>query len=455
MLCRENKLTQILYRFYSSNIYFAVCFFAAVGGVILGLEVAASAFLIILASGQLAVLRESARMFYPVLLVISLMMNLTGTGISEGGSLLVGIIPFFIAFFYNIIKQKKRFRWHPMFLPMIAISIAVSIGGMFYISPKDHFDISNLYYIVFLGVGMVLVCGVIFTLWDGENYQTLQNEFTRAISHSGIFVAFVMLLYYLLNLVEFTKTHQIVEELAHNPFRNVAVSYYILTLPFIFYRSRKQPMYLLGGLFVFMACLISGSRMGLLFGCAEFFICILYFIATSKKRRLLYSAILAAVLVGVAVMADDILLFYLGRNEFGEGFFRSNESRIELMRRSIDDFFKNPIFGTGFGYRGNEDCYLPRFLEMHWYHNFICQIVGSLGIMGVLAYAYQYYVRLSMLFKRPSSFGWIVCLMYIGILMVSLTDTGLFTPFPTVLLLNCAFMLISKQQMAQEREIKI
>ncbi len=444
MLCKENKLTKILYRFYSTNMYFAVCMFLAVTGVIFGLEVAASAVLILLASGQLAVLSESARMFYPILLVISLVMNLTGTDIRDGEVLFFGIIPFFIAFFYNIIKQKKRFKWNNVFLPMIIVAVSITAGGAFYLSPADYFDISNMFYIVFLGFGMVFTCMLVFTMWDGEYTRTLQYEFIRAIAHSGMLMAFILINYYIAGFVEVSQTHQVLEALAYNPFRNVAVSYYILSMPFVFFCSRKRPVYLLGALFIYAACLASGSRMGLLFGSAEFLICILYFIATSRKRRLLYSAILAAVLIAVLILADDILFFYLGRDELGSGLFRPFESRIAFMRRSISDFFQNPVFGTGLGYRGNEDLYLPKHLEMHWYHNFICQIVGSLGIAGVLSYAYQYYVRLNMLFKRPTSFGWLVCLMYIGILMVSLTDTGIFTPFPTVFLLNCAFMLLAK-----------
>ncbi len=451
MLCRENKFTKILYRYYNSGYYFTACMLLAVMGIIFDLEVVASALLILLASGQLATLKESARMFYPVLLVISLMMNLTGTGIEEGELLLVGIVPFFAAFFYNIIKQKKRFRFNRVFLPMAAVSLAITAGGAFYLDPADYFDISNMYYVVFLGFGMLLVCAIVYTMWDGERAENLQHEFIRAIAHSGMFVAFIMFFYYLSNYVEFSETHQVVEELAYNPFRNVAVSYYILAMPFCFYSSRKNPVYLLGGLFIFSACIISGSRMGLLFGAVEFLICILYFIAASKKRRLLYSIILASVLAIIAILADDILLFYLGRSEFGEGFFRTSEMRIGFMRRAVGDFLQSPVFGTGLGYRGNEDFYVPRFLEMHWYHNFICQIVASLGIFGVICYAYQYYVRLSMLFKRPTSFGWLACLMYIGVLMVSLIDTGIFTPFPTVFLLNCAFMLIAKEQGKKEK----
>ncbi len=447
MLCKENKYTKLLYRFYSAEYaYIATCLAVAVLGVIFGIEVFASCILILLVTGQLAVLRESAKMFYPLLLVISMMMKLTGSGISEGWVLLFFIIPFFAAFFYNIKAQGKRFRWNPVFLPMIAVSVAISIGGLFSISPADHFDISNMFYVVFLGFGMVGVCAIIYTLWDREDVDVLRAEFIRAIAHSGIFVGFIVLYFYVQNFSEFLRTFRVVEALSHNPFRNVAVSYFILAMPFVFFCSRKRPVYFFGGLFLFIACIMSGSRMGLLFGCAEFFICILYYIAMSGKRRKLYSIILGIVIVIALIFADDVIMLYLGRDGLGRGFFRSNESRVELMYRAMRDFKSNPIFGTGLGFRGNEDCYTPRFLEMHWYHNFVCQIMGSLGLVGIAAYLYQYYVRLKLLLCRSSSFGWVVCLMYLGVLMTSLTDTGIFTPFPTMLLLNCAFMLIAKQQ---------
>jgi len=441
MLCRENSLTRILHRFYSGRAYFVFCVLLSSLGVILNTELISAALLIVLLTGQFIVLRDTSRMFYPILFMIMTLVNVTGADMMRGAWLGIGAVPVLSAIAYNIIKGKKKFRPNAIFLPMLAVSVAVCTGGLFSISAEHYFDIGNVYYIVFLGFGMTGLCAVVYTMWDGEELESLKNEFIRAIVHSGIFVSFVMMLYYLLNLSEFTKTLQVVEVLAHNPFRNVAVSHYMLSMPFLFYCARKKPVYLLWAVFMYGACLISGSRMGLLLGSAEFLLLIVYYIVTLKKRRWLYGAVFIAVLAVVFIMRDDILYFYFGRDEFGEGFFRMEEARVTMMRRTIPDFLSNPVFGKGLGYRGNEDCYLPGFFEMNWHHNLICQIVGGLGIVGIAAYCYQYYYRLNLLLKRTSSFKWLICLMYVGVLMNSLVDPGIFIPFPTTFLLNCAFMM--------------
>ena len=377
-------------------------------------------------------------------------MNLMGEDINRAAWLAIGLVPLFSGMIYNIVKHKKKFRYDGIFTPMIVVSVSVTVGGAFSITRAEYFEIGNLYYVLFLGFFMAALCAFLFTLWDGESAKSLGREFVCAMSHSGIFLGAVMLLYYILNLSEFEQTKQIVEILAHNPFRNVAVSYYIMTMPFVFYCARKKSIYMLGGVLVYVACIISGSRMGLLFGSAQFFICMVYFIVTTKKRKWLYAGVFAALVVAVLVMKEEILYFYLGRTEFGDGFISMGESRIEMMRRSVVDFIEAPIFGRGLGYTGNEDCYKPGLFEMNWYHNFICQIVGSLGIVGIAAYMYQFYYRLDLLLKRTTSFGWLICLMYVGVLMTGIVDTSIFTPFPTVLLLNCAFMIAAKAK--RERE---
>ncbi len=437
-------------RFYNGNLYLFLCVVLSAVGVVFNYEFEAASVMILLLSGRFFAVRDCAGMFYPVAFLIVTLMNLMGDDIQRGAWLAVGAIPVFGGIAYNIIKYKKKFRKNSVFLPMLAISVAVTIGGAFSITGEEYFEIGNLYYVFFLGFGMLLLCILLFTLWDGEDTEKLQYEFIRAICDSGIFLGAVMVMYYLLNLSEFTKTQQIVAILAHNPFRNIAVSYYLLSMPFAFFCSRKKLPYILGGVLIYCACLLSGSRMGLLFGSAQFFICMLYFIVTSKKHKWLYGVVFAVLVAAVFVMRDEILYFYLGRDEFGGGFISMGESRIELMRRSLSDFFSSPIFGRGLGYTGNEDCYKPGLFEMNWYHNFICQIVGSLGVVGIGAYMYQFYYRLELLLKRTTSFGWLICLMYIGVLMSGITDTGIFTPFPTVFLLNCAFMIIALAKKKRE-----
>ncbi len=446
MITNDNERLSAPARFYASKAYLWVCALSAALGVIFKLELVSAGIIILLMSGQLVFLRECGRMFYPVSFLTVTLMNLMGDDISRAAWLAVGLVPLFSAMIYNIVRHKKKFRFSGVFIPMLAVSLAVTVGGAFAISREEYFEIGNLYYVLFLGFFMTALCAVIFTLWDGESADKLGGEFVCAMSHSGIFLGAVLLLYYVLNLSEFEQTKQIVEILAHNPFRNVAVSYYIMTMPFVFYCAREKTRYMLGGVLVYVACLLSGSRMGLLFGSAQFFICMVYFIVTAKKRKWLYAGVLAALVAGVLIMKDEILYFYLGRTEFGDGFISMGESRIEMMRRSVIDFLDAPIFGQGLGYTGNEDCYKPDLFEMNWYHNFVCQIVGSLGIAGILAYMYQFYYRLELLLKRTSSFGWLICLMYVGVLMTGIVDTSIFTPFPTVLFLNCAFMIIAKRE---------
>ena len=440
----------MLERFYTSYTYLIVCVLLSAFGVVFNLELISAVGLILLLSGQFLALRDVGGMFYPISFLIVTLMNLDGDDIGNGAWLAAGLVPILGSMMYNIIRHKKRFHYNGIFAPMLAVSFAITVGGAFSISREEYFEIGNLYYVLFLGFMMVLLCQLLYTLWDGEHAEKLKRDFIRAMCHSGIFLGAVMVMYYALNLTEFTRTQQIVEFLAHNPFRNVAVSYYIIVMPFVFYRAREKMIYMLGGVLVYVACLISGSRMGLLFGSAQFFICMVYFIATAKKRKWLYAGVLAALVGGVLIMKDDILYFYLGRTEFGDGFISMGESRIEMMRRSLIDFKNNVIFGQGLGYTGNEDCYDPRLFEMHWYHNFICQIAGSLGIVGILAYMYQFYYRLELLLKRTNYFGWLVCLMYVGVLMIGIVDTGIFTPFPTVLLLNCAFMIAAKDKKDKE-----
>ena len=438
----KEKITRMLCAFYGSKLYWFACILLSGIGVIFNIEIEVAAVMILLMSGQFFVMRDCARMFYPIAFLIMTLMNIMGENIDRAWILIVGAVPVFSGMIYNVRKYKKKFHHDSVFYSMYGVSAAITLGGVFSITREEYFAIGNLYYILFLGFGMIAVCALVYTLLDGEAMEKLRYEFIHAVCDSGIFLGGVMLYYYLLNLSEFTKTQQVVEMLAHNPFRNVAVSYYILAMPFVFFCARRKLRYMLGGVVIYGACLISGSRMGLLFGSIQFFVCMVYFIITNKRSRRLFAVVLGVLLIVVLVMKDEIFYFYLGRSEFGSGFINMDESRIELMRRSIDDFLSAPIFGRGIGYTGNVDRYQPDMFEMHWYHNFVSQIVGSLGICGIVAYSYQFYYRLKLLLYRPTSFGWLIFLMYFGVLMTGLTDTGIFTPFPTVFLLNCAFMLV-------------
>lgn len=437
----------LLRSFYQSRAYYFTIIVLSAIGVLLDIEACMSALIICILSVRFLVVKESAGMFYPIMFLIVTMMNAASGDLSRVHYLVYCAVPLIGSMIYNAVKHKKKFHKNSVFISMLVVSGAIMLGGLFSIRAEEYFAIGNLYYIAFLGLFMVALCAFIFTLWDGEDKECLRSEFINSICDSGIFLALVMVMYYLLNSGDVTSTWGISEVIEHSPFRNIAVSYYLLSMPFAFFRSRSKILYLFGGIVIYIACIVSGSRMGLVFGSMQFAVCMVYFIATVEKGRWIYVAVFAVIAAIMVLSLRDILDSYVERltEDFGSGsFINMNESRIGMIRRAVKDFFSSPIFGKGLGYTGNEDLYAPeQAFDMHWYHNFIGQIIGSLGIVGIIAYMYQFYFRLSMVLKTTTPFGWLVGLMYIGVLLSGITDTGIFTPFPTVFLLNCAFMLLA------------
>ena len=82
-----------------------------------------------------------------------------------------------------------------------------------------------------------------------------------------------------------------------------------------------------------------------------------------------------------------------------------------------------------------------------FYHNAVIQVISSMGLAGAAAYGWMFIKRLKMLWQGRKSTG--VCafaLSYIGILMMSMTNPGIFCPFPEVGLLTLMFAMIEKEE---------
>ena len=92
----------------------------------------------------------------------------------------------------------------------------------------------------------------------------------------------------------------------------------------------------------------------------------------------------------------------------------------------------------------------------------IPQVVAGLGLVGILAYGYQFYLRLKTTFtyvKSSSvkhSFAAITLFMsYIGVLLMSQVNPGLFCPFPYSLLTVMIFATFDGQTTAINLKTKI
>jgi hypothetical protein len=117
---------------------------------------------------------------------------------------------------------------------------------------------------------------------------------------------------------------------------------------------------------------------------------------------------------------------------------------MTLVERMKLDFKSNPVFGVGIGYTGNEDAYNPVKGAMNWYHMWFAQVIGGLGVLGILAYGYQLVDRFIIFFKNRSMVNLTFLLSYLGLLLMSQVNPGEFCPMPYAALAMTYFALMEK-----------
>ena len=108
----------------------------------------------------------------------------------------------------------------------------------------------------------------------------------------------------------------------------------------------------------------------------------------------------------------------------------SSSVRVKMLFQAIDNFRKNPVVGTGILDDSIAYGETKKQGTMAWYHMMIPQIVGSMGLVGVLAYGYQIFGRVKLVFKKACAWSFVLGISYLGILGMSQVNPGEFCPVP-------------------------
>lgn len=185
------------------------------------------------------------------------------------------------------------------------------------------------------------------------------------------------------------------------------------------------------GFFQYFCILLSQSRGALLVGTVILGICLLYLFFKGENRRLNRWIILGTVVVGalgVILMADKLL--GLVQNFLQMGF--DDNGRFALWKTGVEHFLEYPVFGSGF-----YDSYINEAWEMdvypYLYHNTAVQLLGSLGVVGTLAYLYHRVLTVRLVLKKPNIGKTFLGICILGLLLFSLTDVLFFKTYPTII----------------------
>ncbi|MCQ2449844.1 MAG: O-antigen ligase family protein [Clostridia bacterium] len=346
----------------------------------------------------------------------------------------------FGALLFHLIYYRKPFVKGRFIWAYAAVSIVLLTGGIGVISKEEYFTGLSFYYMLGLGLAPFLVYVLLCSrLSVRRNY-----DFVGRMAEIGYAMAFLAVLlivqYYVAHFRNWDGPFQPPEI----PYRNFCTTVMLFGLPMPCYFVHRTRWHLLSIPLIYIVMLFSASRSALLFGTIELALCLFSVYKTDATRKKYYRRLAVILLVPLtAVVVISTFMLFIGQNgrlgSVGKHFINPQEDRVKFFIQGMRDFAKKPIFGYGLANMKNKDIFLGVEGSICFYHNAVIQVAASLGIIGVIAYAYQFILRVRFFWQIRHTWIVLMAVPFIGVLLISQTNPGIFAPLPTTLMLTMMF----------------
>lgn len=349
-------------------------------------------------------------------------------------------VPLVAALIFHFVHYRQPIKTGKLFTPIVMVSLAVTLGGLGFISAKEFFSLVSFYYVFGLGFGMLLIYIMLNSCLRTPREYSLKGKFTNIMIYMGLFAVFMLLEYYIENASQAIMYKSIL----YIQWRNNISTFLMFAMPFAAFKAVKKPSYIFLSLIFYVSILLTGSRGGMLFGFIELMMSLSILINIDKRHRWTFIAIGGGIVFAIALFMQDFFGF------FGATFDRligglsgdDKEVRLQLFQRAFQDFYDHPVFGTGLAYMGNRDVHPSAEFALCWYHCEPLQIMASLGLVGVAAYSVQFISRIILFIKKRTVFNVTVLVAYLGIEMMSLVNPGIFCPVPYLFLVTMFLSIV-------------
>jgi len=354
------------------------------------------------------------------------------------------VIPAIIA---RIILTPTKLKKGYFFLPTLAVAIAITVGGIGFLTVREYFSMPVMYYTIGLGFGMLFVYSF---LEGGVPARCTRNQidfFAKIMVCAGIMgiimIASTYIRHYQLIETSFGRFN------SYFQWGNNLSNNLLLTMPMTFYLASrsKRPLLLFAlAILQYFALVLSLSRGGMIFsaiGLVGGMAFCLYYAKGHRAKLVVTFLLFFGVFLGMLIPHYNTIVKQLH--------ISGDESRVHMYKLAVTLFKKYPLVGTGLAYNPKM-YYSPKPMCIYWYHSTLFQIIGSLGLVGIIAYLTQAAYRARALLATKSKFNAFAMLSILGFAAYSMVNVGYFTPLPFVVVVSMLFIMVDRNNKLIKRD---
>ncbi len=351
------------------------------------------------------------------------------------------IAPFAVSLIYHLIRfHPKKFVYGQLFVPLIAVTVALFAGGLFshYIGDWLH------------GVPLAISIGpAVFALYVlFNNYVKppkgvdVRAFFFWTLTAIGLLLSMQTLNYQLKGLNSY-----------HLGWGNINFAGIILLLcypapVFLMCRSKVLLPYLAMMLFMLLGAFMTDGEGAL--AIMALFTPLLFIVAyknmrLEKRKTLLFwigVAVIALLLLAIAIVALGYLPAILDKLIRA---FTDDNLRTSLYKEAWKLFVQNPLFGAGIGYHNYADQEPVGGILMAFnFHNTPLHVLSTMGLFGFIMYFCYFFVRYRILMENRSVTNLIAWFSFSMFEVYGFLDPAEFVIMPNLIYIIALMVIMEK-----------
>ena len=389
-------------------------------------------------------------------LVMLFMLNLKTWDIFLTPAPYIPLFFVFLALIFHFLIFYKKFKKGSLFLPIIFVSIALLLSGIF---ADGIFTYYHKGLVSRIGTGpIVLLIYLVFT--NGIN-PPKDFDITKYFCVSLVLLGLVCYADLVVNNYLFEKgVEGIVEyDVGWNNVNGVA-ALILLSIPAGFYllvKSRKVLLWAAIIALLYRAIYLTGSD-----GClgvslvALPVLCVYTYLYANKRLRFYLTGIVcltvifSCILVAVSLINTGTLPLV---DKIKENLF-VDSGRTNIYKTALDLFVKYPIFGAGIGYAPEDSTLGTSLILAYNFHSTFFHVIATMGGVGFITYVYYFYKRYRLLMQHHREFNVFMVMSFTFMEVYGMIDSCEFNIMPLMMIVTILLVVVEHNNKTEELPLK-